>query len=37
MKGARMTEQTQILDRLNQEYDMDFEAVEFLRDSGCTA
>ena len=32
-----MTEQTQILNILNKNYPMDFEAIEFVRDSGCIA
>lgn len=32
-----MTEQTQVLNIINENYPMDFDAIEFVRDSGCVA
>lgn len=32
-----MAEQAHILDVLNEQYSMDFDSIEFIRDSGCVA
>lgn len=32
-----MAEQTQVLNIINENYSMNFDTIEFVRDSGCVA